>query len=139
MILLIALALALPAASQGFDECPGLDWTGLNESTPFGHNMLRWFQFEPGLINVNHGSYGAAPTLVNQCLQYWRQRAESNPDRWIRYELTPRLQLAATELASYLNVEDASDVAFVPNLSAAMGAVLNSLQLNNNDVLVYFR
>lgn len=119
------------------DECP-VDFSELDKEITFGHNMLKHFQFEPGYVNMNHASYGAVPKLVAQCFDYWHSRAESNPDRWLRYEVMPRLEKAAAIMAKHLKVEDAKDVAFIPNASSGINAVLRSLKLARNDVLIYF-
>ena len=37
------------------------------------------FLLEPGLIFLNHGSFGACPRPVVQALQHWQRETERNP------------------------------------------------------------
>lgn len=109
----------------------------LNETTPLGHNMLKYFQFEPGYVNVNHGSYGSLPKCIEDCRRYWQDRIEMCPDRFFRYELAPKLEKSVSVMAKYMNVPDCKDLAFIPNASAGVNAITRSLKFTSTDVLLF--
>jgi len=70
-LLLLALALAaIPtAANQNQNQKPS-DRDG--DTTPFGHSMLRHFSIDDEYVNLNHGSFGAAPRVVQEAAADWR-------------------------------------------------------------------
>jgi len=68
----------------------------------FGHALRAEFLLEPDTIFLNHGSFGAVPRAVYNAAVAWRQKAEANPDRFIRTILGDALRASATRLASAL-------------------------------------
>src|SRR5690348_14655560 len=93
----------------------------------FGQSLRREFRLEPGVDFLNHGSFGAPPAAVLAEAERWRSRMEANPDHFLREVLPDALRAAAAELASFLHAEPA-DIVFVENATAAINAVLRSLE-----------
>lgn len=85
---------------------------------------LRW-GLDPALHHLNHGSFGAVPDAVQAEQDRWRRLTEQNPVRWFA-ALPQRVAQARNEIAALLDV-DATHLAFVPNVSAGVSAVFNSL------------
>src|SRR5437773_11414942 len=54
----------------------------------FGAAAKREFLLESGVTFLNHGSFGAAPRVVLEAAERWRQRMEANPDLFLR-EILP--------------------------------------------------
>src|SRR5690349_13312040 len=98
----------------------------------FGQRLRREFRLEPGVDFINHGSFGAPPVAVLADAERWRARMEANPDDFLRNALPAALRAAAAELARFLHAEPA-DLVFVDNATAAVNAVLRSLQFNPGD------
>lgn len=109
----------------------------INDKTLFGHHMLKYFQIENGFTNINHGSYGSVPKCVADSQRYWRHRMESCPDRWFRYELPPQMAKTAETVAKLMNVKDSKDLAYIPNASAGINAVIRSIRLNSSDMVLF--
>src|SRR5947208_15221107 len=65
----------------------------------FGAAAKREFLLESGVAFLNHGSFGAAPRVVLEAAERWRQRMEANPDLFLREILPGRLREAAAERA----------------------------------------
>jgi len=90
---------------------------------------------EPDIAYLNHGSFGATPIAVLTAQDELRTQLEREPVRFLVRELEPLLDAARSELADFLGA-DAAGLAFVPNATAGVNAVLRSLDLDQHDELV---
>src|SRR4051812_43091284 len=90
---------------------------------------------EPNITFLNHGSFGACPASVLQEQARLRARLEAQPVRFMLRELEPLLDGARATLAGFLGA-DASDLAFVPNATTGVNAVLRSLVFAPGDEIV---
>jgi isopenicillin-N epimerase len=93
------------------------------------------FGLDPDVLHLNHGAYGVAPVVVRQAAAAWRERAERNPLRFNRVEVTGLVAAARERAAEFLGV-DPSRAAWVRNVSEGVSAVLGSLELRAGDELV---
>ncbi len=84
---------------------------------------------------LNHGSFGATPRVVLEKQTELRAQMEREPVRFFVRELEPLLDDARRTLASFLGA-DAEGLAFVPNATAGVNAVLRSLDLDKFDELL---
>ncbi|GAA1570621.1 aminotransferase class V-fold PLP-dependent enzyme [Kribbella sancticallisti] len=80
---------------------------------------------DPGVLHLNHGSYGAVPRRPQELLAELRAETEANPMRWFR-SVAGRLAASRLELAAYLQTDPAG-FALVPNASAGVTAALVTL------------
>jgi isopenicillin-N epimerase len=90
---------------------------------------------EPGVTFLNHGAFGACPISVLEEQARLRARLEAQPVRFMLRELEPLLDGARGTLAGFLGA-DAGDLAFVPNATTGVNAVLRSLKLAPGDEIV---
>lgn len=97
--------------------------------------MKQHWTLDPGITFLNHGSFGATPRAVLEKQQAWRARLELEPVRFFVRELEPLLDAARAELAEFLGAER-EGLAFVPNATAGVNAVLRSLDLDKHDELL---
>jgi len=86
-------------------------------------------------LTVNHGSFGATPTVVLAAQAEWRCKLEAQPTRFMTSVVPGALRDAAARLATFVGAE-AKDVAFVENATQGCNAVLRSLLLRANDEIV---
>jgi len=97
--------------------------------------MLEAFGLDPEILHLNHGAFGVAPVTVRQAAAAWRDRAERNPHRFNRVEVSGLIAAARQRAAAFLCV-DPSRAAWVRNVSEGVSAVLGSLDLRPDDELV---
>jgi isopenicillin-N epimerase len=97
--------------------------------------MRSHWSLDPGVTFLNHGSFGACPTLVLEEQSRLRAQLEAEPVRFLHRELEALLDKAREALARFLDA-DAEDVAFVPNATTGVNTVLRSLRFAPKDELL---
>jgi len=97
--------------------------------------LLDAFGLDPDVLHLNHGAFGVAPVAVRQAAAAWRERAERNPHRFNRVEVSGLIAAARDRAAAFLGI-DPSRAAWVRNVSEGVSAVLGSLALRPGDELV---
>jgi isopenicillin-N epimerase len=97
--------------------------------------MLESFGLDPDVLHLNHGAFGVAPVAVRRAAAAWRDRAERNPHRFNRVEVSGLVAAARERAAGFLGVDPAR-AAWVRNVSEGVSAVLGSLCLEPGDELV---
>lgn len=93
------------------------------------------FAFEPGLVYLNHGSFGACPRAVLDAQTELRAELERNPMRFLAREYVGRLDAARAALASFVGAAS-EDLVFTGNTTEAVNAVLGSLDLGPGDAIL---
>ncbi|UIZ27528.1 hypothetical protein KXD40_005874 [Peronospora effusa] len=97
-----------------------------------GRECRSVFNLEPNTIFLNQNAYGVAPKPVMQAQAHFVNKMEMNPDRFMRREVPTMLRQAASHLARFIHA-DAEDLVFVTNATTGTNAVLQSLDLQNDD------
>jgi isopenicillin-N epimerase len=87
------------------------------------------------IIFLNHGSFGATPRVVLARQGALRAQMEREPVRFLVRELEPLLDSARADLAGFIGASPA-DLAFIPNATSGVNAVLRSLELHSGDELL---
>ncbi|MBN1589414.1 MAG: aminotransferase class V-fold PLP-dependent enzyme [Pirellulales bacterium] len=93
------------------------------------------WRLDPAVVMLNHGSFGACPTVVLQRQQELRDRLEAEPVRFFLREM-PALLDASREALARLVGAPACDVAFVRNATSGVNGVLRSLRFAPSDELL---
>ncbi len=99
------------------------------------NELRRHWLLDPGVVFVNHGSFGACPRPVLDAQTRLREQMEREPVRFFTRE-APRLLRDAREALGAFIGADADDLAFVPNASTGLNAVLRSLPLDDRDEIL---
>jgi len=94
--------------------------------------MREHFLLEPGLVFLNHGSFGACPREVFADYQRWQLELECNPVAFLGRRSGALLASARARLAASLGA-DASDLVFLPNATSGVNTVAQSLRLQPGD------
>jgi isopenicillin-N epimerase len=90
------------------------------------------FMLDPGVIFLNHGSFGATPRPVFQSYQEWQRRLEMQPVKFLGREFQQHMGWARGELGAYLGA-DPSDLVFIPNATFGVNIVARSLDFQRGD------
>jgi isopenicillin-N epimerase len=93
------------------------------------------YLLDPGIIFLNHGSFGATPRAVMAAYWDWQVRLESQPVHFITHELLTELKNARQSLGDYLNA-DADDLVYIPNATFGVNIIARSLQLEAGDEIL---
>jgi isopenicillin-N epimerase len=98
-------------------------------------DLAAHWSLESGTAHLNHGSFGACPTVVLQAQARRRARLEADPVRFMLRELPAAQDAARAALAAFVGAR-ADDLVFVPNATAGVNTVLRSLRLERGDELL---
>ncbi len=97
--------------------------------------MRRHWLLDESITFLNHGSFGAAPGSVLDYQTSLRRRMEREPVRFFVDELPGLGEAARQDLGSFVGAQP-DDLAFVPNATTGVNAVLRSLHIEEGDELL---
>ncbi|TFK75713.1 PLP-dependent transferase [Pluteus cervinus] len=101
----------------------------------FGHPMLRFFEFDPEYVNLNHGSFGALPRPVQAAYDALSTQIEQNPDYFFRIVYHPLLNDLRARLAKIVNIET-DECVMIPNVAHGINTILRNFDWHTDDILV---
>lgn len=94
--------------------------------------VRRLWSLNPEVAHLNHGSFGAVPIPIQQEQRRWQEAAESNPMEFFARRVRDHLADARLRAATFLDA-DPGGLAFIPNATTGVNAVLASLRLGKGD------
>jgi isopenicillin-N epimerase len=97
-------------------------------ASPFAGNWT----LDPGILYLNHGSFGACPRPVLEFQADLRARMEREPFDFLHRHLDARLAEAREALGAFVGAAP-DGLAFVPNATYAVNAALRSWDLKPGD------
>ena len=97
--------------------------------------MKEHWLLDSSITFLNHGSFGATPKVVLAKQDEFRRRMEAEPVRFLVRELEPLLDEVRADLARFIGASP-NDLAFVPNATTGVNAVLRSLTFSPDDELL---
>ena len=95
----------------------------------------RLWDLDPEVVFLNHGSFGACPRPVLEYQTELRRQMERDPVDFLVRRLEDLLDAARLALAGFVGADPAA-LAFVPNATTGVGAIVGSLSLAQGDEIV---
>ncbi|HLW60776.1 MAG TPA: aminotransferase class V-fold PLP-dependent enzyme [bacterium] len=111
------------------------DGAGGSPRVPGPSDLRPQFLLRPGVVFLNHGSYGACPRPVFDTYQQWQRELEEQPVEFLHYRFKGLMRSAREALSTFLNV-DPDDVIYVPNATTGLNIVARSLALQPGDEIL---
>jgi isopenicillin-N epimerase len=97
-----------------------------------GTDLRDLFLLRPGIVFLNHGSFGACPRQVFEVYQAWQLELERQPVEFLGRRFPELMRTARKALAVYVGAEP-DDLAYVPNATIGLNVVARSLPLQAGD------
>lgn len=107
------------------------DW----RSDGYVTGLREFWSLDPTITYLNHGAFGACPLPVLERQQSLRSQLERNPLGFFDRELEPLLDDARRQLGAFVGADE-TELAFVPNATTGVNAVLRSLSFKTGDELL---
>ena len=107
----------------------------MNRNANSAGEPARHWLLDPEVLFLNHGSFGACPATVLDRQQELRRLMEREPLVFLDREYYARLDEARAALAAFVGASPAN-LAFVPNATAGVNAVVRSLRFRPGDELL---
>jgi selenocysteine lyase/cysteine desulfurase len=109
----------------------------------FGLPMRKaYFPFSPSYTPLNHGSFGAYPSPVQETQNHYQKLAHERPDTFIVYDLPGLIDGAREAVVGLLGGEQGEmhvdEVVLVNNATTGINVVLRNLKFEEGDVIVHF-
>ncbi|MBI4866602.1 MAG: aminotransferase class V-fold PLP-dependent enzyme [Candidatus Wallbacteria bacterium] len=98
-------------------------------------DFKRHWRLDPAIRFLNHGSFGATPVAVLERQRELADRMEAEPVRFFVRELEEMMDDARRRVAAFVGAP-AEELAFVPNATTGVNAVLRSLSFEPGDELL---
>lgn len=105
------------------------------DAFPDPRDLARLWPLDPAVDYLNHGSFGACPRAVLDHQAALREEMEREPVDFLWRRLPRRLAAAREALGAFLGA-DPDGLAFVPNATAGVNAVVRSLAFAPGDEIL---
>lgn len=102
---------------------------------PHASAFAAHWKLDPGVVFLNHGSFGAVPRVVSQRQRELQDLLQAEPVRFFVELFEPMLDAARVETAAFLGCP-ADDMAFVHNATAGVNTVIRSLRFEPGDQVI---
>lgn len=93
-----------------------------------GNRIKSYFQIDPKVTFLNHGSFGAVPLPVQEVQREWQQKMEKQPVEFLGRKINTYLSEAREKIGHYLGTNK-DNLVFVPNATHGINIVVHSLHL----------
>ncbi len=103
---------------------------------PEPSGLARCWTLDPGIVHLNHGSFGACPIPVLEAQNALRARMEREAVSFFVADLWPLTDRARGTLAPIVGARP-QDIVFVPNATTGVATAIASFPLDDGDELLF--
>jgi len=104
-------------------------------SLPSRSPLAKFWKLDSDCVFLNHGSFGATPTVIREEQRKWQDLLEDEPVRFYEDLATGFMENSRKALAEMLQC-DAEDLALVENATTGVNTILRSLVFNPGDEIL---
>lgn len=104
-------------------------------ATPGPSELASLWALDPGVVYLNHGSFGACPKQILEKQREYQLMLESQPVRFLIREMEGLHEASRRKAAAFVNSLP-EDMVFVSNATAAVNTVFRSLKLEPGDEIL---
>ena len=97
--------------------------------------LAKHWNLDSNCVFLNHGSFGATPTVIREEQRKWQDLLEDEPVRFYEDLAMNFMEDARKALALMLEC-DAEDLALLENATTGVNTVLRSLEFNEGDEIL---
>ena len=97
--------------------------------------MREHWSLDPGISQLNHGSFGAVPNAVRAAQRRWQADFDANPTGFVDDRYQTELDATRRVLGDFVGA-NTEGLVFVTNATAGVAAVVGSLRLEPGDEVV---
>lgn len=101
----------------------------------FYSEYFKYWQLDPEIVFLNHGSFGACPAKILEHQQTFHQQMEQEPVAFVIRELDGLIEKSRQSLADFIGTKP-DNLAFVHNVTYGVNTVLKSYPWNVGDEVV---
>jgi isopenicillin-N epimerase len=102
---------------------------------PRKNEMSRHWELDDKTVFLNHGSYGATPTIVLDEQKRWQRLLEKDPVRFYEEIAPDALRKSREAIANLVNC-DPEDLALIENATSGVNIILRSLSFEKGDEII---
>jgi len=107
-----------------------------NPDIPAPNDLAHHWALDPGAVHLNHGSFGACPSVVLEAQGRVRALMEREAVSFFVRDLFEMSDLSREALAPVIGARP-RDIAFVPNATTGVANVINSIDLSAGDEILF--
>jgi isopenicillin-N epimerase len=96
------------------------------KSLPNYSRLAKHWKLDQGIVYLNHGSFGATPTVIIEKQQQLQMETEAEAVRFFIDRLPERYQASKTALAGFTGTHP-NNIVFVQNTTTGVNTILNSI------------
>lgn len=96
------------------------------------NSLKKYFQLDPSVIFLNHGSFGATPKPVFKVYQDWQRELERQPVEFLGRRHNALMAESRSALAKVLGT-NAENLVYTQNVTISLNIVARSLELGMGD------
>tara|TARA_B100001250_G_scaffold223188_1_gene191345 strand:+ start:26 stop:1153 length:1128 start_codon:yes stop_codon:yes gene_type:complete len=94
--------------------------------------MKEHFLLDPNITFLNHGSYGACPSIVFDNYQYWQRKLETQPVKFFTEILYEKIKESRKKLSEFVGCNN-DELIFLQNPTTAVSNVMCNLNFSPGD------
>jgi isopenicillin-N epimerase len=112
-----------------------MEFRGMKMIQPKKSEMSKHWKLNEKTVFLNHGSYGATPTIVLNEQKRWQLLLEKDPVKFFE-DIAPKALIESRKAIANLMNCDYEDLALIENATSGVNIILRSLKFDEGDEII---